>query len=50
MGCDIEKRNLQGMNFNNALLLPKNRRLLENLIKRKSIKTDDQSGQIRTIH
>jgi hypothetical protein len=38
MGCDPYRRNFKGQNFLDTLQLQKNRRLLENLIKRKSIK------------
>jgi len=46
MGCDLQRRNFKGDHFNDALQLPKNRRLLRNLIERKSIKIDHVSKQI----
>jgi hypothetical protein len=46
MGCDLQRRNFKGDHFNDALQLQKNRRLLRNLIERKSVKIDDVSEQI----
>ncbi|UJR32303.1 hypothetical protein I4U23_019767 [Adineta vaga] len=41
MGCDSQQQNLHGINFTTALRLQKNRWLLYNLIKRKSVHFDD---------
>jgi hypothetical protein len=47
MGCDLQRKNLNGENFFDAIQLERNQSLLKDLLKNQTIKIDDQSGEIQ---
>lgn len=47
IGCDTQRRNLNGENFIEALQLGRNRKLLEKLIEQETIQIDQDSGEIK---
>jgi hypothetical protein len=47
IGCDLQRRNVNGENFFDAIQLRRNRSLLEDLLKDEIIKIDGESGQIQ---
>ncbi|CAF4808042.1 unnamed protein product, partial [Rotaria sp. Silwood1] len=46
MGCDFQRRNSKGDSFTDVLRLQINRKLMENLIERETIRIDDASDKI----
>ncbi|CAF3813134.1 unnamed protein product [Rotaria sordida] len=49
MGCDLQRRNSKEESFTDALRLQRNRKLMENLIERETIRIDNASGEIKVI-
>jgi hypothetical protein len=50
MGCDLQRRNLNGEHFLDAIQYRRNRTLLKDLLEKEIIQINDQSGAIEIIH